>query len=131
MDEVVLFGWVVGFLAGVAAFSSRSTLIRPVLIAGAVLAFGAWIPLLGLVALNAALETVYSGNALELGLLGLFGSMLGGVVPAVGLVMRSWEWVTSIQGGAGVLARPPQRRPQARQHYGGGRSKADGSVPSI
>ena len=95
---------VVGFLAGVAAFSSRSTLIRPVLIAGAVLAFGAWIPLLGLVALNAALGTEYSGNALGLVCSASSGSMLGGVVSAVGLVMRSWEWVTSIQGGEALSA---------------------------
>src|SRR4051794_20577708 len=99
MNEFVAFGWVVGLLAGVAAFSSRSALIRPVLIAGASLAFGAWIPLLALAALNAALERKYGETALGLGLLGLFGSMLGGVVSPAGLVMRSWEGVTSMRGG--------------------------------
>jgi hypothetical protein len=98
MHGLLAFGCLAGLVAGLAIFSSRSTVIRSVLAVGASLAVGAWIPLLCMAAVNFALGTEYGGNGLGLGLLGFFGSMLGGVVSVIGLILRSWEWVASRWG---------------------------------
>ncbi|HSP23765.1 MAG TPA: hypothetical protein VLQ65_01190 [Saliniramus sp.] len=73
-------------VAIIAAVYAPPGFVRSMIVAGILLAVGAWLPLLAGLALDPEGEVI--GNALGLGLLAWFGSALGFLVIIVGLVIR-------------------------------------------
>ena len=89
--EQPIIAMVVAGFAGWAALSETGRWTRSLLATGAILAFGSWLPIVlgGLI----DPEGRVIGNALGLGLLAVFGSLLGVVLSALGLGVRAVRFV--------------------------------------
>jgi len=69
------------------AFFAGVSLPAKVLLGGLVIILLSWIPILLYLVVVYGLLGVHDGNPIGLGLLMVFGSMLGGAIAALGLVM--------------------------------------------
>lgn len=85
--EQPIIALIVAAIAGWVAFTETNRSIRVLLGAGAILAFGSWLPIV----LGALVDPDgrFIGNAVGLGLLAVFGSLLGVMLSAVGLGIRA------------------------------------------